>query len=126
MLLTHLTVRETLDYATELGVGKTLSAIEKRARVEEVVELMGLQECADVMIGNSEKSGCSGGQRRRVSIGMQLVNEPACLFLDEPTSGLDALTGMSSSNSCESFLRALRKEPRANKETLLLLQSTMK
>ncbi|KAG0063772.1 hypothetical protein BGZ89_009639 [Linnemannia elongata] len=95
MLLTHLTVRETLDYAAELGVGKTLSAIEKRARVEEVIELMGLQECADVMIGNSEKSGCSGGQRRRVSIGMQLVNEPACLFLDEPTSGLDALTALS-------------------------------
>ncbi|OAQ28498.1 P-loop containing nucleoside triphosphate hydrolase protein, partial [Linnemannia elongata AG-77] len=95
MLLTHLTVRETLDYAAELGVGKTLSAIEKRARVEEVIELMGLQECADVMIGNSEKSGCSGGQRRRVSIGIQLVNEPACLFLDEPTSGLDALTALS-------------------------------
>ncbi|KAF9545962.1 hypothetical protein EC957_010347 [Mortierella hygrophila] len=95
MLLTHLTVRETLNYAAQLGMGKTLSAAEKHARVEEVIELMGLQDCATVNIGNSDKSGCSGGQRRRVSIGMQLVNEPACLFLDEPTSGLDALTALS-------------------------------
>ncbi|KAG9066155.1 ATP-binding cassette sub- G member 5 [Linnemannia hyalina] len=83
------------NYAAQLGMGKTLSAAEKHARVEEVIELMGLQDCATVNIGNSDKSGCSGGQRRRVSIGMQLVNEPACLFLDEPTSGLDALTALS-------------------------------
>ncbi|KAF9120195.1 hypothetical protein BGW39_011589 [Mortierella sp. 14UC] len=95
MLMTHLTVRETLSYAVELGMSKNLSLARKRARVENVIELMGLQECANVMIGNSEKSGCSGGQRRRVSIGMQLVNEPTCLFLDEPTTGLDALTALS-------------------------------
>ncbi|KAF8948842.1 hypothetical protein BGZ47_002002 [Haplosporangium gracile] len=95
MLIIRLTVRETLNYAAELGMNKTLSAAEKRAQVEEEIELMGPQECANVMIGNSEKSGCSDGQRRRVSIGMQLVNEPACLFLDEPTSSLDALTALS-------------------------------
>ncbi|KAK3843317.1 MAG: P-loop containing nucleoside triphosphate hydrolase protein [Linnemannia gamsii] len=95
MLMTHLTVRETLNYAAELGMGKTMSLAQKHARVEEILELMGLQECAEVMIGNSEKSGCSGGQRRRISIGMQLINEPTCVFLDEPTSGLDALTALS-------------------------------
>lgn len=104
MLMTHLTVRETLYYAAELGMNiKTLSAAQKRARVEEVIELMGLLECANVMIGNSEKSGCSGGQRRRVTIGIQLINEPACLFLDEPTSGLDALTGIVGNNLCGSY-----------------------
>ncbi|KAG0380699.1 hypothetical protein BGX24_006032 [Mortierella sp. AD032] len=92
MLMTHLTVRETLNYAAELGMGKTMSLAQKHARVEEILELMGLQECAEVMVGNSEKSGCSGGQRRRISIAMQLINDPACVFLDEPTSGLDALT----------------------------------
>ncbi|KAF9905785.1 hypothetical protein EC991_001323 [Linnemannia zychae] len=95
VLMTHLTVRETLSYAAELNMSKHLSLAQKRARVEEVIVLMGLQDCANAMIGDSEKSGCSGGQRRRVSIGMQLVNEPACLFLDEPTSGLDATTALS-------------------------------
>ncbi|KAG0209869.1 hypothetical protein BGX33_005289 [Mortierella sp. NVP41] len=95
LLMSHLTMRETLNFAAELGMSQSLSATQKRARVEEVNELMGLQECADVRIGNNEKSGCSGGQRRRVSIGMQLINEPACLFLDEPTTGFDALTALS-------------------------------
>jgi ABC-type multidrug transport system ATPase subunit len=63
------------------------------AKVEVIIDLLGLRECADVIVGNSAVRGCSGGQRRRVSIGIQLVTEPACLFLDEPTSGLDAMTG---------------------------------
>ncbi|KAG0022926.1 hypothetical protein BGZ80_010841 [Entomortierella chlamydospora] len=91
-LMSHLTVRETLRYATELGMEKPLPVAEKWRKAEEIMDLMGLRECADVMVGGEGFSGCSGGQRRRVSIGMQLVIEPACLFLDEPTSGLDALT----------------------------------
>ncbi|KAG0085172.1 hypothetical protein BGZ92_009204 [Podila epicladia] len=94
-LMSHLTVRETLCYAAELGMGPTLSKRERHAKVEEILDLIGLRECADVMVGSIENSGISGGQRRRVSIGMQLVIEPACLFLDEPTSGLDAVTAMS-------------------------------
>lgn len=94
-LMSHLTVRETLCYAAELGMGPTLSKHERHAKVEEILDLIGLRECADVMVGSAENSGISGGQRRRVSIGMQLVIEPTCLFLDEPTSGLDAVTAMS-------------------------------
>ncbi|KAF9175605.1 hypothetical protein BGX20_003274 [Mortierella sp. AD010] len=91
-LMSHLTVREILRYAAELGMEKSLPVAEKWRKAEEIMDLMGLRECADVMVGGEGFSGCSGGQRRRVSIGMQLVIEPACLFLDEPTSGLDALT----------------------------------
>ncbi|CAO3569639.1 unnamed protein product [Mortierella alpina] len=92
MLMAHLTVRETLRYAAELGMPKSLKKVEKWAKVDEIIDLIGLRECKDVLVGDDDTSGISGGQRRRVSIGLQLVNDPACLFLDEPTSGLDALT----------------------------------
>ena len=91
-LLSHLTVRETLQYAAELKMDHTLTKQQKHRKVEDIVDLLGLRECVDVIIGNDAVKGCSGGQRRRVSIGIQLVTEPACLFLDEPTTGLDALT----------------------------------
>ncbi|KAG0221326.1 hypothetical protein BGW41_006854, partial [Actinomortierella wolfii] len=91
-LLSHLTVRETLQYAAELSMDDNLSKAAKFAKVEEIIDILGLRECADVIVGNAAVKGISGGQRRRVSIGIQLITEPACLFLDEPTSGLDALT----------------------------------
>ncbi|KAF9307888.1 hypothetical protein BG003_011923 [Podila horticola] len=91
-LLSHLTVRETLQYAAELKMDHNLNKQQKHSKVDDNIDLFGLRECADVIIGNDAVKGCSGGQRRRVSIGMQLVTEPACLFLDEPTTGLDALT----------------------------------
>ncbi|KAG0349768.1 hypothetical protein BG005_010705 [Podila minutissima] len=91
-LLSHLTVRETLQYAAELKMDHSLTKQQKHGKVEDIIDLLGLRECADVIIGNESVKGCSGGQRRRISIGMQLVTEPACLFLDEPTTGLDALT----------------------------------
>ncbi|KAI1317208.1 hypothetical protein EDD11_008900 [Mortierella claussenii] len=91
-LLSHLTVRETLQYAAQLRMDSSISKTDKYAKVEDIIDLLGLRECADVIVGNTAVKGISGGQRRRVSIGIQLVTEPACLFLDEPTSGLDALT----------------------------------
>ncbi|KAI8353411.1 P-loop containing nucleoside triphosphate hydrolase protein [Mortierella sp. GBAus27b] len=91
-LLSHLTVRETLRYAAELRMDSSMPKADMYAKVEVIIDLLGLRECADVIVGNSAVRGCSGGQRRRVSIGIQLVTEPACLFLDEPTSGLDAMT----------------------------------
>ncbi|KAG0293756.1 hypothetical protein BGZ96_002339 [Linnemannia gamsii] len=91
-LLSYLTVRETLQYAAELQMDESIPRAGKYAKVEDLIDLLGLRECADVLIGNHDVKGCSGGQRRRVSIGVKLVTEPSCLFLDEPTSGLDALT----------------------------------
>ena len=54
--------------------------------------LQGLTACADTYIGDEQagKKGISGGQKRRVSVGLELVSDPSCIFLDEPTSGLDS------------------------------------
>ncbi|KAJ4212308.1 hypothetical protein NW759_011696 [Fusarium solani] len=90
VLLPTLTVRETLRYAADLRLQSSVAALERRELVENVINELGLQKCASTRIGNSQKRGCSGGERRRVSIGVQLLANPSLLFLDEPTTGLDA------------------------------------
>ncbi|KAK9385016.1 P-loop containing nucleoside triphosphate hydrolase protein [Lipomyces mesembrius] len=94
-LLPALTVRETLQFAAELRLPRHLSKDQMRARVEEVILKMGLKDCADTPIGSDLVKGISGGDKRRVSISVQLLNEPKVLLLDEPTSGLDSFTAAS-------------------------------
>jgi ABC-type multidrug transport system ATPase subunit len=90
ILLPTLTVRETLRYSADLRLPPPTTEAERRKVVEEVILELGLKECADTKIGNTQHKGCSGGEKRRVSIGVQLLSNPSVLFLDEPTTGLDA------------------------------------
>lgn len=90
VLLPTLTVRETLHYSAELRLPSSFSADERARVVEEVILQLGLKECANTRIGDNDHKGCSGGEKRRVSIGVQLLANPSVLFLDEPTTGLDA------------------------------------
>lgn len=90
VLLPTLTVRETLQYSAELRLPASTSAAERARVVEEVILQLGLKECADTRIGDGSHKGCSGGEKRRTSIGVQLLANPSVLFLDEPTTGLDA------------------------------------
>lgn len=80
----QLTVRQALSYAAELRFPADVSAATRRARVDEVIAELGLTERADLRIGR-----LSGGQRKRTSVGVELLTRPSLLFLDEPTSGLD-------------------------------------
>lgn len=94
-LLPSLTVRETLRFAAGLRLPAFMSTAEKHQRAEEVLLKMGLKDCADNLIGNDLIKGISGGEKRRVTIAVQVLTDPRILLLDEPTSGLDAFTASS-------------------------------
>jgi ABC-type multidrug transport system ATPase subunit len=94
-LLPFLTVRETLHFAAALRLPSHMSSADKERRAEEVILKMGLKDCADISIGCEFIKGISGGQKRRVTIAVQVLTEPRILLLDEPTSGLDAFTAAS-------------------------------
>ncbi|MFD8413152.1 FHA domain-containing protein [Streptomyces sp. NPDC059650] len=84
ILHTQLTVRRALAYAAGLRFPQDTAPSERQARVDEVIGELGLQQRADQPIHS-----LSGGQRKRVSVALELLTKPSLLFLDEPTSGLD-------------------------------------
>ncbi|XP_026447181.1 ABC transporter G family member 22-like isoform X4 [Papaver somniferum] len=94
VLFPHLTVRETLTYAALLRLPKTLTKQHKAQRAVEIICDLGLERCQDTMIGGTFVRGISGGERKRVCIGNEILLNPSLLFLDEPTSGLDSTTAL--------------------------------
>ncbi|PSS01646.1 ABC transporter G family member 22 like [Actinidia chinensis var. chinensis] len=94
VLFPHLTVKETLTYAALLRLPKTLTKEEKEKRAIDVICELGLERCQETMIGGSFVRGVSGGERKRVCIGNEIIINPSLLFLDEPTSGLDSTTAL--------------------------------
>ncbi|XP_042466756.1 ABC transporter G family member 25-like [Zingiber officinale] len=90
VLYPHLTVRETLLFCAMLRLPRTLAKAEKAAAVEEVLAELGLCKCADTAVGGTFVRGISGGERKRVCIGHEMLVNPSLLVLDEPTSGLDS------------------------------------
>ncbi|CAF1062043.1 unnamed protein product [Adineta ricciae] len=87
-----LTVRENLAFSANLRVSKAMSRESKKAIVQQVIEQLGLEKCAESRVGTELARGISGGERKRTNIGMELVLSPSVLFLDEPTTGLDSST----------------------------------
>jgi ATP-binding cassette subfamily G (WHITE) protein 2 len=60
---------------------------EKRRRINSLIKDLGLENCANTRIGNAVIRGISGGERKRTSIGVELLIDPSLIFLDEPTTG---------------------------------------
>jgi len=85
-----LTPRETFTYVARLRLGDSVSKEEKVAAAEAMLRRLELTKCADTPVGNEDIRGVSGGEKKRTSIGCELIVNPAVLFVDEPTSGLDS------------------------------------
>jgi len=88
-----MTVRECLEFAAKLKLHGTYD--EKIRRVEEIVKELRLNKCQNTKIGGPLIKGVSGGERKRTSIGVELITDPQLIFLDEPTTGLDSFTATS-------------------------------
>ncbi|CAN6686268.1 unnamed protein product [Malus baccata var. baccata] len=89
-LMTTLTVKEAVYYSAQLQLPDSMTKSEKKERAEVTIREMGLQDAMNTRIGGWGVKGLSGGQKRRVSICIELLTRPKLLFLDEPTSGLDS------------------------------------
>ncbi|MCJ1287520.1 hypothetical protein MMC26_006872 [Xylographa opegraphella] len=85
-----LTAKETLYFASKLALPSSISAAERKDRIDDLISSMGLQHQADTIIGTPIKKGLTGGEKRRLGIASALITCPKILFLDEPTSGLNA------------------------------------
>eukprot|EP01096_Ripella_sp_DP13-Kostka_P013022 TRINITY_DN555_c0_g1_i7.p1 TRINITY_DN555_c0_g1~~TRINITY_DN555_c0_g1_i7.p1 ORF type:complete len:576 (-),score=221.88 TRINITY_DN555_c0_g1_i7:533-2260(-) len=106
--LASLTVRQSLQFAADLRC--RTSEQEKRDKVNYLIKALSLTHAAESKVGDKAKRGISGGESRRLSIGMEMLNDPDLLFLDEPTSGLDS---SSSKNVILLLRRLVRKRQNA-------------
>ena len=94
ILHSELTVEDAIFFSSMLKNSFTVSTWKRRQMVNEVIQVLGLEKCRKSVIGDQEIRGVSGGQRKRVSIAVELVGNPSICFLDEPTSGLDSTTSI--------------------------------
>jgi ATP-binding cassette, subfamily G (WHITE), eye pigment precursor transporter len=90
LLIPTMTVFETLLFVARL---KTTYP-NKVQKVNDLIKELKLEKCKNTLIGNEYIKGVSGGEKKRASIGVELITNPSILFLDEPTSGLDSYTSL--------------------------------
>nr|XP_016459934.1 PREDICTED: ABC transporter G family member 26-like [Nicotiana tabacum] len=105
VLFPQLTVEETLVFAAFLRLPSKMSRRQKYERAEVIIKELGLERCRHTRIGGGLVKGVSGGERKRASIGHEILVDPSLLLLDEPTSGLDS----TSANRLLQILQGLAK-----------------
>ncbi|KAJ0044868.1 hypothetical protein Pint_03756 [Pistacia integerrima] len=114
ILFPQLTVEETLVFAAFLRLPRTMTRQQKYARVEMIVKELGLERCRQTRVGGGFVKGVSGGERKRTSIGYEILVDPSLLLLDEPTSGLD-------STSANKLLQILEKIAQAGRTVIITI-----
>ena len=95
IILRTMTVYEALYMSALLKLPETTSIEEKKNIVDKMISTLHLEKCKDTIVGDSTLKGISGGERKRLSVGMEMIMNPSIIFLDEPTSGLDTYTAYS-------------------------------
>lgn len=93
ILIETLTPAESLKFAAHFTINVDEGL--KNKLVQQCIEELGLTGCKDTIIGGVLRRGLSGGEKKRVSIGLEIIYNPSVLFLDEPTTGLDSYTALS-------------------------------
>lgn len=88
------TPREAIRFSAKLRLPRSTTDEEIETLVNRMLSELGLEDCADTIVGGALKKGISGGQRKRTSVGVELVTKPPLVFLDEPTSGLDSFSAV--------------------------------
>jgi len=100
IMIPSMTVEETLFFSAKTRLDASTPTKQINQIVNDVINVLRLEDVRHSIIGDQEKRGISGGQRKRVNVGIELVAAPYVLFLDEPTSGLDSA---SSKEVCEAL-----------------------
>ncbi|KAK5050821.1 hypothetical protein LTR84_003380 [Exophiala bonariae] len=95
IVLPELTVRENILHSARIRLPSNWKDDQIQEHVDTLIACLGLSHVSDSLVGDTRKPVISGGQRKRVSIGLELAAAPMALFLDEPTSGLDATSAAS-------------------------------
>lgn len=83
---------EALIFACKLRT--TLDEKNRNKKINQIIDRLNLQNCQNTRIGSVRMKGLSGGERKRTSIGYELITDPRLMLLDEPTSGLDSTTAL--------------------------------
>ncbi|KAL7622376.1 hypothetical protein AAE478_007880 [Parahypoxylon ruwenzoriense] len=105
IVLPELTVYENILHSARIRLPRTWKDIDIQAHVNSVIDCLELSHVRDSLVGSIGKPTISGGQRKRVSIGMELAAAPMAIFLDEPTSGLDATAASSIMRTLKAIAR---------------------
>lgn len=104
IMLPSLTPREHITFAAKMQLPTDISAQDRETKIAATLRALRLEGCADTQVGEpGVKRGVSGGERKRTSIGIELVSDPKILFLDEPTTGLDSDTAASLMETLQSL-----------------------
>jgi ABC-type multidrug transport system ATPase subunit len=114
IVLPELTVFENIVHSARVRLPRTWNDADIVAHAESVVDCLELSHVRDSLVGSVAKPVISGGQRKRVSIGMELAAAPMAIFLDEPTSGLDA-------TSASSIMRTLKALARLGISVIVII-----
>ncbi|KAG6438451.1 hypothetical protein SASPL_103394 [Salvia splendens] len=108
VVLGTLTVKESIAYSASLRLPSSATKQETAELIENTIAELGLEDCADHLIGNWHLRGISGGEKKRLRIALEIITQPHLLFLDEPTTGLDSASAFFVAQSLRSIARRRR------------------